>query len=49
MHDILYKQFQKSPENPFNQTNVIAYDANKKEEREHIETRKQEISNRLKA
>ncbi|KAI8603569.1 DUF1014-domain-containing protein, partial [Dissophora ornata] len=49
MHDILYKQFQKSPENPFNQTNVIAYDANKQEEREHIETRKQDIANRLKA
>ncbi|KAF9178413.1 hypothetical protein BGZ51_007809 [Haplosporangium sp. Z 767] len=48
MHDMLYKQFQKSPENPFNQANVLAYDANKQEEREHIETRKAEIANRLK-
>ncbi|KAF9920392.1 hypothetical protein FBU30_009790 [Linnemannia zychae] len=48
MHDMLYKQFQKSPENPFNQANVLAYDANKQEEREHIEARKSEIANRLK-
>ncbi|KAF9917661.1 hypothetical protein BX616_000294 [Lobosporangium transversale] len=47
MHDMLYKQFQKSPENPFNQTNIVAYDANKEEERAHIESRKQEIANRL--
>ncbi|KAI1302847.1 hypothetical protein EDD11_005471 [Mortierella claussenii] len=49
MHDMLYKQFQKSPENPFNQANVLAYDANKQEEREHVDARKQEIANRLKA
>ncbi|KAG0339112.1 hypothetical protein BG000_002801 [Podila horticola] len=49
MQDLLYKQFQKSPENPFNQANVLAYDANKQEERDHIDSRKQEISNRLKA
>ncbi|KAF9156291.1 hypothetical protein BGX21_008480 [Mortierella sp. AD011] len=49
MHDMLFKQFQKSPENPFNQANVISYDANKQEEREHIESRKQEIANRLRS
>ncbi|KAG0303310.1 hypothetical protein BGZ97_001959 [Linnemannia gamsii] len=49
MQDMLYKQFQKSPENPFNQANVLAYDANKQEEREHINARKDEIANRLKA
>lgn len=49
MQDMLYKQFQKSPENPFNQANVLAYDANKQEERDHVESRKSEISNRLKA
>ncbi|KAF9018259.1 hypothetical protein BGZ52_004420, partial [Haplosporangium bisporale] len=48
MQDLLYKQFQKSPENPFNQANVLAYDANKQEEREHIDSRKSEIANRLK-
>jgi hypothetical protein len=47
MHDMLHKQFQKSPENPFNQTNIISYDANKDEERQHVESRKQEIANRL--
>ena len=49
MQDLLYKQFQKSPENPFNQTNVIAYDADRDEERAHVEGRKQDIANRLKA
>ncbi|KAF9099109.1 hypothetical protein BGX27_000667 [Mortierella sp. AM989] len=49
MQDMLYKQFQKSPENPFNQTNIIAYDANKQEEREHIDSRKQEIAERLRS
>ncbi|KAF9576171.1 hypothetical protein EC968_010294 [Mortierella alpina] len=49
MHDMLYKQFQKSPENPFNQANVLAYDANKEEEREHINARKQEVANRLRS
>ncbi|KAF8437461.1 hypothetical protein L210DRAFT_3622166 [Boletus edulis BED1] len=29
-HDILYKQFQKSPDNPFNQV-TVAYDASKEE------------------
>ena len=47
MQDMLYKQFQKSPENPFNQANVLAYDANKQEERDHITARKDEIANRL--
>ncbi|KAF9578307.1 hypothetical protein BGW38_005957, partial [Lunasporangiospora selenospora] len=49
MQDLLYKQFQKSPENPFNQANVLAYDANKEEERAHVASRKQNIANRLKA
>ncbi|KAG0012483.1 hypothetical protein BGZ82_002584, partial [Podila clonocystis] len=49
MQDLLYKQFQKSPENPFNQANVLAYDANKQEERDHVDSRKQEIANRLKS
>ncbi|KAF9945144.1 hypothetical protein BGZ70_004015, partial [Mortierella alpina] len=49
MHDMLYKQFQKSPENPFNQANVLAYDANKTEEREHIDARKQDVANRLRS
>ncbi|KAG0365292.1 hypothetical protein BC939DRAFT_441609 [Gamsiella multidivaricata] len=49
MQDMLYKQFQKSPENPFNQANVLAYDANKEEERAHVEDRRQGIASRLKA
>ncbi|KAI8347716.1 hypothetical protein B0O80DRAFT_209471 [Mortierella sp. GBAus27b] len=47
MQDALYKLFQKSPENPFNQANVIAYDATRGEERDHVESRKQGIAERL--
>ncbi|KAF9435138.1 hypothetical protein BGZ76_006846 [Entomortierella beljakovae] len=49
MQDMIYKQFQKSPENPFNQANVLAYDANKQEERDHIDSRKSEIAGRLRS
>lgn len=49
MQDMLYKQFQKAPENPFNQANVLAYDANRDEERAHVDARKQETANRLRA
>ncbi|KAG0223933.1 hypothetical protein BGW41_005283 [Actinomortierella wolfii] len=49
MHDMLYKQFQKSPENPFNQANVLAYDATKDQEREAIAKRKEAIESRLRS
>ncbi|KAI0373167.1 DUF1014-domain-containing protein [Pilatotrama ljubarskyi] len=45
-HDLLYKQFQKSPENPFNQV-TVAYDASKEERVEALNKRKAEIAQRL--
>lgn len=47
MQDMLHKQFEKSPENPFNQVNVVAYDADREDVRGHIDTRKQQIADRL--
>ncbi|KAI0668372.1 hypothetical protein C8Q78DRAFT_993406 [Trametes maxima] len=45
-HDLLYKQFQKSPENPFNQV-TVSYDASKDERVEALNKRKAEIAERL--
>ncbi|KAI0355117.1 DUF1014-domain-containing protein [Trametes cingulata] len=45
-HDLLYKQFQKSPENPFNQV-TVSYDASKEERVEALNKRKAEIAQRL--
>jgi len=44
--DLLYKQFQKSPENPFNQT-TVAYDANKEEKVQALQNKKAEVEDRL--
>ncbi|KZT18842.1 DUF1014-domain-containing protein [Neolentinus lepideus HHB14362 ss-1] len=44
--DLLYKQFQKSPENPFNQV-TVTYDASKDEKVEALKKRNAEIENRL--
>ncbi|KAL1746507.1 DUF1014-domain-containing protein [Schizophyllum fasciatum] len=46
MHDILYKNFQKSPENPFNQVNV-SYDASKDERVKALEAKKAQVEHRL--
>ncbi|KAI0628790.1 hypothetical protein C8Q77DRAFT_1145438 [Trametes polyzona] len=45
-HDLLYKQFQKSPENPFNQV-TVSYDASKDERVEALNKRNAEIAQRL--
>ncbi|OCH88249.1 DUF1014-domain-containing protein [Obba rivulosa] len=45
-HDLLYKQFQKSPENPFNQVNV-AYDASKDDKVEALKKKNAAIEARL--
>ncbi|GLB35563.1 putative DUF1014-domain-containing protein [Lyophyllum shimeji] len=45
--DLLYKQFQKSPENPFNQT-VVAYDATKEEKLSALKEKKAQVEQRLK-
>ncbi|KAG7453114.1 DUF1014-domain-containing protein [Guyanagaster necrorhizus] len=44
--DLLHKQFQKSPENPFNQT-VVAYDASKHDKVEALKTKKAQVEDRL--
>ncbi|KAF8894819.1 hypothetical protein BD779DRAFT_1503098 [Infundibulicybe gibba] len=44
--ELLYKQFQKSPDNPFNQT-TVAYDASKEDKVEALKTRKAEVESRL--
>ncbi|KDR81940.1 hypothetical protein GALMADRAFT_240270 [Galerina marginata CBS 339.88] len=44
--DLLYKQFQKSPDNPYNQT-TISYDASKDEKIEALKARKAEVEERL--
>jgi len=44
--DMLYKQFQKSPDNPFNQT-TVAYDASKEEKLDALNKKRTEIEERL--
>lgn len=34
LKDLMYKAFQKSPENPFNQANIVQYNATKDETEE---------------
>lgn len=47
-HDALYKDFQKSPDNPFNQVN-IAYDSTKEEKVAALQSVREATSNRLRA
>ncbi|RGB31828.1 hypothetical protein C1646_626697, partial [Rhizophagus diaphanus] len=47
LHNLLYENFKKSPDNPFNQTNVLRYNASKNEERDLIETTRKNIEERL--
>jgi len=44
--DLMYKNFQKSPDNPFNQ-GALSYDATKEEKVEALKTKKTEIEDRL--
>lgn len=44
--DLLYKEFQKSPDNPFNQT-LASYDATKEERTAALSKRKKELEERL--
>jgi len=46
--DLLYKQFQNSPENPFNQA-TIAYDANKEEKVQALLSKKEVIAEQFKS
>ena len=42
----MYKNFQKSPENPFNQV-VLSYDATKEEKVETLKAQKAKVEERL--
>ncbi|KAG9121407.1 hypothetical protein FRC07_002660 [Ceratobasidium sp. 392] len=44
--DLLFKQFQKSPDNPFNQT-LASYDATKEQRAEALSRRRKEMEDRL--
>ncbi|EKM56088.1 uncharacterized protein PHACADRAFT_209585 [Phanerochaete carnosa HHB-10118-sp] len=44
--EVLFKQFQKSPDNPFNQT-AISYDASKEEKVEALRRKQEAVENRL--
>jgi len=44
--DLMYKDFQKSPENPFNQQ-LLSYDATKEDKVEALKARKAQIEDRL--
>ncbi|ETW85173.1 hypothetical protein HETIRDRAFT_43144, partial [Heterobasidion irregulare TC 32-1] len=44
--DLLYKQFQKSPENPFNQV-TVSYDATKDDKVDALKRRQTEVEERL--
>ncbi|KAF8061724.1 DUF1014-domain-containing protein [Lyophyllum atratum] len=45
--DLLYKQFQKSPDNPYNQT-MVSYDASKEEKLNALKEKKAQVEERLK-
>ncbi|GAA5816317.1 hypothetical protein MFLAVUS_009843 [Mucor flavus] len=47
LKDLMYKAFQKSPENPFNQANIVQYNATKDETEELKSTKKKQIEERL--
>ncbi|EJD49055.1 DUF1014-domain-containing protein [Auricularia subglabra TFB-10046 SS5] len=44
--DLLFKQFQKSPDNPFNQV-LVAYDATKEDKVKALETKNKQVEERL--
>ncbi len=45
-HDLLYKQFQKHPDNPFNQM-TVAYDASKEDKLAALESKRSQAEKRL--
>lgn len=46
MHDLLYKEFQKHPDNPFNQQHV-AYDATKEQKLAALESKRSQTEKRV--
>lgn len=47
MKELIRKEFEKSPENPFNQTGIVGYDATKEEIEEARRKEKERIEERL--
>lgn len=47
MEQILYKDFQKSPENPFNQANILSYNATQEDVAESKTQRRKAVEDRL--
>ncbi|CAO3586168.1 unnamed protein product [Absidia cylindrospora] len=47
LKDIMYKAFQKSPENPFNQANIMAYNATQDDAKTLKADKRKEIEDRL--
>ncbi|RIB08313.1 DUF1014-domain-containing protein [Gigaspora rosea] len=45
--EIVYKNFQKSPENPFNQVNIMRYNSTKQEQDNLIESTRRDVEDRL--
>ncbi|CAG8685461.1 15117_t:CDS:2 [Dentiscutata erythropus] len=45
--EIIYKNFQKSPENPFNQANILRYNSSRQEQDTLIEATRKDLEDRL--
>ncbi|KAI9023064.1 hypothetical protein CLU79DRAFT_750143 [Phycomyces nitens] len=49
LKDIMYKAFQKSPDNPFNQANILAYNATMDDAKDLKSQRREDLENRLRS
>ncbi|KAI9484906.1 hypothetical protein BDB00DRAFT_852771 [Zychaea mexicana] len=47
LKEIIFKEFKKSPENPFNQANIMSYNATSEDARSLKDQRRDEVENRL--
>ncbi|KAF7729546.1 hypothetical protein EC973_004220 [Apophysomyces ossiformis] len=49
LKELIYKAFQKSPENPFNQANLVAYNATREDAQQLKEQKRKELEARLRS
>ncbi|CAO3622951.1 unnamed protein product [Cunninghamella blakesleeana] len=49
LKELMYKAFQKSPDNPFNQTNILDYNATQEDAKQLKDKHRKEIEDRLRA
>ncbi|KAG0166832.1 hypothetical protein DFQ28_006843 [Apophysomyces sp. BC1034] len=49
LKEIMYKAFQKSPDNPFNQANVVTYNATREDAQTLKDQKRQELESRLRS